>query len=162
MKFHYNIKNIDQLIELAEQVCDVLGYGKNRTADLLLVETAAAESQCGLYKDPTPNGAGYGPTQFDHVGFVDTKMRTRHKDYLKILHAFGVDIAKVKIECLADDPLLAMIFTRLKYKLRPEEIPKHLKGRADYWKQWWNTEAGKGTPEHYISSVLRHLPQEDE
>jgi hypothetical protein len=161
MKFHYNIKSIEHLTVLAEEVCDVLGYGSNGTADLLLLETSAAESQCGLYKDPTPNGAGYGPTQFDFIGFVDTRGRTRVKDTILIIEHFGVDIMEVQIEDLANDPKLAFIFTRLKYKLRPEPIPKHLKGRADYWKKWWNTEAGKGTPEHYISSVLRHLPQED-
>ncbi|MDY2210577.1 hypothetical protein RKG25_29280 [Klebsiella pneumoniae] len=42
----------------AEAVCDVIGHGKANAAVLLCVETAAAETLLGDYKDPTPTSAG--------------------------------------------------------------------------------------------------------
>lgn len=40
---------------------------------------------------------------------------------------------------------------RLQYYRAPEEIPRGIQGQADYWKKYWNTEQGKGTPEQYIT-----------
>ena len=41
---------------------------------------------------------------------------------------------------------------RIYYYRQPGSIPKNLKGRAEYWKKVYNTEGGKGTPEHYIEA----------
>jgi len=158
MAFHYGITSKNHLCQLADRVCDTIGHGTNYTAMELLVETAAAETQCGQFKDPTPNGAGYGLTQFDRIGFEDVKTRTRFDIAQKVAHELGRNVYTAKFEDLAEDPLLALIFTRLKYWLRPEIIPTALCHRAQYWKTFYNTKAGKGTTEHYIESAQRHLP----
>lgn len=51
----------------AEAVCDVIGHGKANAAVLLCVETAAAETLLGDYKDPTPTSAGTGLTRLISV-----------------------------------------------------------------------------------------------
>lgn len=63
---------------------------------------------------------------------------------------FGIDIELVEWEHLRYNPLLAMLFTRLKYKLIPELVPKSIEARARYWKMFYNSKAGKGTVEHYL------------
>ena len=123
----------------------------------MLLETACAETALGKYADPTPNGAGHGLCQFDQIGFDDVKARTRQKDKNLIYVGFGYDINNCQLSDLDNDPLLSFIFCRLKFKLRPEPIPKTVEGRARYWKQFYNTEAGKGTVEHYLESARIHL-----
>ena len=41
---------------------------------------------------------------------------------------------------------------RIYYYRQPGSIPKTIEGRADYWKIFYNTEGGKGTPEHYLEA----------
>jgi len=137
------------LEEIAFKVCDILGNGSNNVAHKLLVETAGAETHFGTYKDSTL-GAGMGITQFDHLPFEDVKARTRMHHKKALIKSMDIDIDLVQWEELRYNPLLAMIFTRLKYKLVPEEIPELLEDRAKYWKKYYNTEAGKGSVEHYL------------
>jgi len=137
------------LKHIAVEVCHCLGNGSNQSAVKLLLETAGVETGKGTVRDNTRE-AGMGITQFDWIGFKDVLDRTRQKDKDKILRYFDINIDWVKWEELRYNPLLAIIFTRLKYKLIPEAIPNTLKGRAKYWKIHYNTEAGKGDIEHYL------------
>lgn len=145
------------VLEIAMEVCDTLGHGKNKVAPALLAETAAAETQLGNYQDPTPNGAGYGICQFDLIGFKDVIKRTRAKDKEKVLDNFGYYLDSVKLEDLGDDPTLSFICCRLKYRLIPDLIPTDIISRAAYWKRWYNSTAGKGTVEHYLEAAETHL-----
>lgn len=152
----YGLNNRAPLSVLAGMVTDVLGNGKNNTASNLLIETACAETQAGTFRDLTPNGAGRGVCQADEIGFIDVVERTRSKDKNLVLFQLGYDLNKIRHEDLNEDPLLALIICRLHYKLRPEEIPVSVVDRAIYWKRFYNTKAGKGTPEHYLESVEKY------
>jgi len=145
----YGLLNKTQLQQIALEVVTCLGNGSNNTAIKMLLETAGAETGRGVINDKTKL-AGMGITQFDWVGFNDTLTRTRTKDKEKIDSYFGINIDWVSWEELRYNPLLSMIFTRLKYKLIPEPIPSDIKDRAKYWKKHYNTKAGKGTVEHYL------------
>lgn len=68
----------------------------------------------------------------------------------KIITDLGVDISLVEWEHLRYNPYLSLIFTRLLYRLVKESIPSTIEERAKYWKKYYNTELGKGTPEHYL------------
>lgn len=156
-QFHYGLHSKTQAIVLATQVCDVLGHGQNFCATNLLLETCAAETCLGTYEDPTPNGAGYGANQTDPIGFKDVVERTR-PGILKLIHEqFGYQLKKLKVEDLANDALLSFIVCRLHYRLRPEPIPETIRGRAEYWKQFYNSQAGKGTVEHYLRNTEKFL-----
>jgi len=137
--------------DIAWSVCDCLGNGANNTALDLIKETIGAETNHGEYKDNTLY-AGMGIAQLDKIGFDDVKARTRDKHKNSILAYYDIDINLVQWEELRYNPLLSLLFVRLKYKLVPEEIPTTLEGRAEYWKKYYNTSAGKGTVEHYVKS----------
>lgn len=147
----YGLVKPSHLKDIAIDVCDCLGNGTNNNAVFLLMETAGAETGKGTIKDESI-GAGMGITQFDKMPFYDVKDRCRDSDKQKLKEYFDIDIDLVEWEDLRYNPLLAMIFTRLKYKKIPEPIPRTTETRAYYWKQHYNTKAGKGTYEHYMQA----------
>lgn len=149
----YGLVSKAQVKHFAQAVCDVLGRGEQNSAVYLLCETAAVETQYGSYADPTPNGAGRGLMQCDEIAFRDVINRASAKDITSIKAAFDIDLKIVEWNDLNYSPLLAMIIARLHYKLRPGAIPQTVKGRAAYWKQYYNTVLGKGTVEHYLKSA---------
>lgn len=152
---YYGLTADTDLREMVEQVCKCLGTGVNGVAVELLLETAGAETLRGELEDPTKY-AGMGLTQFDKMPFQDVKDRCRFEDKVRINDYFGIDIELVEWEHLRYSPLLALIFTRLKYKKIPAFIPNTFKGRAEYWKEHYNTEAGKGTIEHYMYNNMKY------
>ena len=134
---------------LVLEVCQILGNGSNNTAHLLLLETIAVETGMGTIVDNTPS-VGMGLCQFDKIGFDDVKERTSLRNKEKIYEHFGIDIDLVSFNDLRYNPLISVIFCRLKYILVPSAIPDTIQGRAFYWKRWYNSYAGKGSPEHYL------------
>ena len=148
---NYGLIEENHLKDFSRSVCDCLGYGENGMASMLLVETARAETGAGKVKDTTV-GAGMGITQIDKIPFYDILERVRDRDKEKVFNFFGIDLDLIEWEHLRYNPLLCLIFTRLKYKLIPEIIPTLRTKRADYWKKYYNTKAGKGTVAHYISA----------
>lgn len=147
----YGLIHEEELEDITIAVCNCLGHGSNANATDLLLETAGAETGRGLVKDNTTL-AGMGITQFDKLPFQDVKDRCSSEDKDKLIKFFNIDIELVEWEHLRYNPLLCMIFTRLKYKKIPEAIPTTLEGRANYWKQNYNSLAGKGSVEHYIKA----------
>lgn len=144
------IKSIDAQ---AQAVVDCLGGGEK--AKRLLLETASAETALGKIYDRTVY-AGMGICQFDKAPFYRIKKASqKYRD--KILRELGVDIKLVEWEHLRYDAFVSLIFCRLYYLLIPKPIPKTLEGRAKYWKKYYNTYLGKGTPEHYIKMTKRYL-----
>ncbi len=148
-KTYYGLINSEQLETIAIKVCKCLGGGKNNQAINMLLETAGAETGRGTIIDDT-KFAGMGITQIDGLPFMDIQDRVKQKHKDKIKKYFDINIEWIEWEFIRYNPLLAMIFTRLKYKLIPEEIPKTIEDRAEYWKKFYNTELGKGTIEHYL------------
>ena len=51
----------------------------------------------------------------------------------------------------------AIIHCRLKYRRVPKRLPSSLEGQAEYWKKYYNTEGGKGDPEHFVESTKKWL-----
>lgn len=153
----YGLTRPGQVVWLATDVCDVLGYGSTGTALELLIETAAQETWIGTVPDKTPYGAGTGLCQFDHIGFVDVVKRCRSRWKRKIKDAFNVDIDKVSYVELEHSPFLSLLFCRLKYLLVREAIPSTVEGRAHYWKKYYNSRLGKGKPEEYVRNAARFV-----
>lgn len=137
-----------QVKHFSQAVVDVLGGGVN--AYRILVETAAAETLCGTLPDKTRNGAGRGLFQCDEIGFVDVIQRASRADIDALELAFDFRLTDIKWEQLNYSPLIAAAVARLHYKLRPGAIPGDLRGRAEYWKKWYNSVAGKGSVADYI------------
>ncbi|MDU2830810.1 MAG: hypothetical protein E7C03_10240 [Anaerococcus sp.] len=153
---NYGLIDKPDAVRYAIAVCDVIGHGKNGKAVPLLVETCAAETLLGDYKDPTPTSAGTGLSQVDLGTFEwlrDLYKNSRHAPVL--LREFGIDLSRTVYQELRTSPLLAMLFCRLRYLVVPESIPDTREGRASYWKKHYNTAAGKGTPADYLDKCQR-------
>lgn len=155
MTIYYGLTREQQVLDMAADVVSILGGGKN--AYYLLVETAAQETHLGRFRDPTEGGAGEGLTQFDQMPFDDVIARTNAKYKALVKDTFGIDLNLVHWNQVSYSPLLALIMTRLKYRLVPSAIPETLQGRAAYWKEHYNTVAGKGTEAEYIENAKRFL-----
>jgi hypothetical protein len=50
-----------------------------------------------------------------------------------------------------------IVHARIKYWRVPHPMPKTLEGKAKYWKQWYNSEAGSGDPQEYVHHVGKYL-----
>jgi len=147
----YGLVSSAVAVIMATAVCDVIGHGSNNTALSLLIETAAAETLLGDFRDTTDYAAGTSLTQQDEPTFDWLKGKyANHSINEKLKANFDVDLAKVEYRELEHSPLLAFIFCRLRYYVVPAPIPTSLEGRANYWKQHYNSSAGKGTPAEYI------------
>jgi len=148
----YGLINQQHLEDMAKEVCECLGGGTN--AINLLLETAGAETNRGQTKDKTLH-AGMGVTQIDRLPFLDIKDRLRQKDKEAVYNHFNIDTDLVEWEHIRYNPLLCLIFTRLKYKKIPEAIPDTVEGRAIYWKKYYNSYApnAKGSIAHYMQSI---------
>ena len=154
----YGVINSTQIVDTARYVCEVLGNGANNKALDLLLETARAETSMGKTKDRSKN-AGMGLTQVDKGTFVDILERVSFADSAVIQEKMNINLTWILWEDLRYNVLLAFLFTRLKYKKIPEEIPINLEGRAIYWKQFYNSYAknAKGTVGHYLEANKRFL-----
>lgn len=152
----YGLTEKTDIRNMAILVCECLGYGTNKKAVDLLVETAVAETQAGATADLS-EGAGMGLMQFDKKPFQDVKDRCRKEDKSRIQNSFDIDVDLVDWQSLRYNPLLSMIFARLKYKKIPAEIPSTMEERALYWKIHYNSLKGKGTTDHYLISNLNYI-----
>ena len=164
---YYGLANKRQVVELSSLVCSIIG---NKTRDLavpLLVETCAAETLLGTARDGTIYGAGTGVAQVDSGTFVWLRKKygdASHPIAQAIYKETNIKLDRVQYCELEYSPLLALIFARLRYLVVPAGIPETIEGRAEYWKEHYNTVEGKGTPEEYLSrckasgvgSVLDH------
>ena len=154
----YGVVSKKQLVDTVKYVCDVLGHGKNNNAVKLLLETAGAETSLGKVKDKTKY-AGMGITQIDKIAFDDILERVSFSDVAIIKEQMGIELAWVEWNDLRYNILLAFLFTRLKYKKIPEEIPTKMQDRALYWKKHYNSyhPNAKGTTGHYLEANKKGL-----
>jgi len=125
----YGLLSRAQLENTVDKVVSVLGGGE--PAKRLLMETAASETDLGKAIDRSWN-VGIGVMQFDKIGFDDVKQRTSAAKKALIDKSFGINIDRVTYTDLRWNPLLSVIFARLKYLLVPGAIPDTIMARADY------------------------------
>lgn len=150
---NYGLFPQDDLYQIALEVCETL-QGKTAyaiTSAIFLVEIAMAETNGGKTWDKT-YFAGMGITQIDKIGFEDTIKRTPDDRKQEVLDKFGVDLNACSWVELRHNPRLCFLITRLFLLLRKGAIPNTQIERAQYWKKWYNTSAGKGTIEHFADA----------
>lgn len=155
---HYGLKTSQQARQLAREVVSVLGGGE--PAYSLLVETAAAETLLGSFPDVHEDRLGVGLCQHDEINLKDIKQEGEQRHFNLIKQHWGYDVPSLELADLAYDPLLSLILCRLSYKRIPAAIPADLRGRAEYWKEYYNTAAGKGSVNEYLHRVLHCLGED--
>lgn len=154
---YYGSIDKENITKIISKVCSVLGNGNNNNAHKLILGTISQETHMGTYKDSSPWKGGRGLCQFDKIAFEDVKARCRKKDRELIEMHFGINIKKINFDMLEYNPLISIIFCRLKYKMIPKEIPTSLIDQAKYWKKYYNTNLGKGEIQNYINNYQRYL-----
>ncbi len=146
----YGLTRRSQIVEIARDVCAVIGNGSNDNADDAIVEITCAETNAGTYPDDTPYYAGAGVTQVDMGTFYWLQSKYEyHWIARKLRREFGFELGDIRYDELNHSPLLAIVFARLRYWTVPEPIPRTRRGRSKYWAEHYNTSAGKGSAREY-------------
>lgn len=161
----FDAPNAATVEQVAAEVSKLFNDGAAATA--LLRETAIQESNMGqttgtyaMVDDPKFGRGSFGVGQVDERNFEDTLARLRGdkgqpRNLVKYVQIFkdklGIDLTDLGYEDLID-PKLGLIFTRLHYLKNPDPVPPTVQGRSKYWKKFYNTSAGAGTPDEYLSN----------
>ncbi len=135
----------DSVSKIANKI-DQLGLGAPIAS--FLIRIASVESCYGLNKR-----AGNNIWQVDPIAFKDTQNLSSHpglKSKFKILKDNGIDWPKLTYTQIKSKPLLNAIAARLYIGNMPGDIPKDLKGQANYWKSNYNTSSGGGSTYEFI------------
>ena len=127
---------------------------------------AYVESLFGQHRNTYRTGYNGGIWQVDLVGFKLTQInRVNHttekmkKIHEKILEKFEIDWMKVTWNDLRK-PFYSGLAARIFLADKPDAIPDDLQDQAKYWKEQYNTAAGKGTVEHFIE-LAEELERKD-
>ena len=151
----YGYKNLNELKTDAKACAINYPYGANYN-DLakLLLETAIVETDgATAYMDVNRN-YGRSIMQLDKIGYEEAlriRVLKKNKNYAKEIESgYMSDDLQYNIP-------FAMYLARFFYLGKPEKIPDSIEGRAKYWKKYYNTSYGAGTPEKYISLVNKWL-----
>lgn len=126
-------------------------------AAMLVLGTACVESQCGEYISQLGNGPALGIFQIEPATYndlIDNYLAYRPELKAKLLALYCENLSAS--ENLTCNLIYQAAVCRLVYYRSPQAIPTDLHGMADYWKKYYNTSKGKGTPEKFIAAYKRY------
>ena len=124
--------------------------------------TAAQESHCGKYIEQI-NGPALGIFQMEPATVTDTYSNfLKYKPLLlsiveqfTVMHPYSEQAANLNQR--ANLPY-QIVMARVYYMRFSEKIPPYVDvwALARYWKKYWNTPLGKGTPEEALANYRRY------
>lgn len=152
----------ENVVDNSVNVVDkMFGYG-DFLKDIAYVESKYGKDKgtFSIYDKETGKDVPYygGIWRVDRIGFDDTQNVESHpglsKAYETIKNETGIDWKKVQYEDL-QKPLYSAIAARLKLKLAQPPIPsaEDINARGQYYKQYYNSILGKGSPEKFTSDI---------
>ena len=146
-------------VQFRDMVEEVLKYLEpeipySYTALELLVLTAATESHLGTYLKQV-NGPARGVFQMEPATESDI-----WKNYLEFRKPLATKVQSLRMGCHLDDLVFNLAYqtamARVHYFRAPAALPKNNpQALAEYWKKWYNTDLGKGTPEKAVADYMR-------
>ena len=159
--------SISQMRSLVKDTCSKMGekYASDDAVELILA-TGIVESRYEYIRQ-----MGDGPArsfwQVEPATCVDNLAHyLKHRPELmrKCAQATLVDVKhwqnydeRVWAEILEKNIAAGIVHCRLKYWRVPKKMPNTLEGQAAYWKKYYNSEGGKGDPQHFIEAVKKWL-----
>ena len=159
--------SIKQIRSLVTDTCSKLGekYASEDAVNLVIA-TGIVESRYEYIRQ-----MGDGPArsfwQVEPATCVDNLAHyLKHRPELmrKCAQATLVDVKhwqnydeRVWAEILEKNIAAGIVHCRLKYWRVPKKMPNTLEGQAAYWKKYYNSEGGKGAPQHFIEAVKKWL-----
>ena len=159
--------SIKQMRSLLKSVCSKMGdkFASDDAVSLVLA-TGIVESRYE-YVRQMGNGPARSFWQVEAATAVDNLAHyLKHRKSLmgKCAEASLVDLKhwqsydeKLWEEILEKNIAAGIIHCRLKYWRIPKRMPSSIEGQAAYWKKYYNTEGGKGDPEHFVESAKKWL-----
>ena len=159
--------SVKQIRSLVTDTCSKLGEKyASEDAINLVVATGIVESRYEYIRQ-----MGDGPArsfwQVEPATCVDNLahyLKHRPKLMKKCAEASMVDLKhwqnydeRVWAEILEKNIAAGIVHCRLKYWRVPKKMPSSVEGQAAYWKKYYNSEGGKGNPEHFVESVKKLL-----
>lgn len=158
----YGINTDSELTAAIEYAVELFPYGANKD-DLrnLLKETAIAESTYGSYIYDSKRGFGYGCFQFDPIGMKQAVQVATNKNAIGKIRALSLTLTPLSMDTWREvynnelqlKVTLQAILCRFYYLGVAAPIPSTIEGRAAYWKKYYNSELGAGTPQAYMNRV---------
>jgi len=159
--------SVKQMRSLISDTCEKMGekFASESAVDLVLA-TGIVESRYEYIRQ-----MGDGPArsfwQVEPATCVDNLahyLKHRKKLMGKCAEASMVDLKhwqnfdeKLWADILEKNIAAGIIHCRLKYWRVPKKMPNSIEGQADYWKKYYNSELGKGDPEHFVEVVKKWL-----
>jgi hypothetical protein len=144
----------------------------------MLFGTAAQESGLRWERQRSPRWdsdvGGFSKWQLEKASIIDSlKFISTRPALAGRVNAFLFDDPNVPLDYLQRIPIewilfamrldcndkIGVVFARLHYFRVPESIPSSLEDQAAYWKQYYNTPLGAGTPQQYIVSYNRYIKE---
>jgi hypothetical protein len=149
------LKFLNDAIQPALQAIDLWSDG----AGELLLGTAIHESGGLRYRKQLGGGPALSYFQMEPVTHNDI-----WDNYLKFRAGLAEKVTSLlsspdadRLTELENNDKYACAMARIKYLRMPAVIPPEgdLAGQANYWKRWYNTPLGAGTPEQYMADWNR-------
>jgi hypothetical protein len=130
---------------------------------------AATESNYGKDK---MGDYSFSPFQLDDIRYKDIQERGQGgnaAERVAVANEFlreklgreDFDLLNLNLVDEEHNPYIGATLARLGLASVPGAVPEDMEGQANYWKDNWNTAAGKGTPEHFTSQSKAHGFGED-
>ena len=158
---------IPEAANVPEAVVDKVSYvgnilGDNENEITFMKGVVNQESNFGANPNTynmTSDGEGrFGVAQVDRVAFdqVQKKLRDKNSRIFKFLKPFkdqlNIDLSQISYADLRNDVVSIAIGRLYLKQLTKENIPSTLEEQAAYWKKYYNTSAGKGKIEDFITT----------
>ena len=153
-----------QLKDLIERVLNRIELYSPEASDLVF-KTLKVESLLKYVRQIKGIAVGFGQCEpWVAVDICKNYLSYRPDMMKKVAKAIEVNLShftqptEENWDFILETNLAAQIaMCRLHYRRIPSKLPSSLKGQAQYWKKYYNTEGGKGDPEHFIEVVKKWL-----
>jgi len=144
--------------DVTRKAIEAVTFG-NKKATTFLSRVALVESDFGTDKNTFKQKDSSGIFQIEREGAYAEVMRRldpeadvgasvrRYNEQLK--DSYGIDLTQMSYEDL-EQPIIGAAFARAFLLTVPEEIPTDLQEQGEYWKKYYNTVLGKGTPARFV------------
>ena len=144
--------------DITIKAIEAITFG-DKNAATFLNRVALVESDFGTDKNTFKQKDSSGIFQIERGGAYAEVIRRldpeadvggsvrRYNDQLK--DAYGIDLSQMSYEDL-EQPIIGAAFARAYLLTVPEPIPVSKREQSEYWKKYYNTALGKGTPERFV------------
>ena len=128
-----------------------------RAAVELLLGTAAQESDLGFFLHQGFDGGGLGIYQIEAATHEDVWRYLRRPENEELGNIILTFASQADDKSLIGNLHYATAIARVKYWMRPEPLPETVEQHGIYWKQFYNSGSGAGTPQQYVDSYERFI-----